>query len=373
MDNQEITKFASAQRSDLNEVEREKQLVRTQELFLQALEAFPQVVMILDKNRQIVFYNKKLAELTGLKIEDILGKRVGELFCCAHSNETEFGCGTTESCRECGAAKAILASQSGRPEVQECRMTVVKGGASASLDLRVWSVPISFSDEQFTMFTIADISAEKRLEVLERTFFHDTMNEVATLYLCLENLKDNVMQRNDDSLKKAYDITTVIIGDIRQQQELVRAERGQLEVLPEDFSVEALLKDLIKFYSALIQEKRIVLELDCSAEAANIKTDKVLLGRVIGNLIKNAIEATQEGAIKVGCRKQADKHIFYVQNPGVMPQSTQLQIFQRSFTTKGKGRGIGTYSVKFLTENYLKGSVRFSSREGEGTIFYVEL
>ena len=51
----------------------------------------------------------------------------------------------------------------------------------------------------------------------------------------------------------------------------------------------------------------------------------------------------------------------------------QLQIFQRSFSTKGLTRGLGTYSVKLLTENYLKGKVSFMSNALEGTVFSVEL
>ena len=56
-----------------------------------------------------------------------------------------------------------------------------------------------------------------------------------------------------------------------------------------------------------------------------------------------------------------------------MPQSTQLQVFNRSFTTKGQGRGLGTYSVRLLTERYLKGSVDFVSKPGTGTTFRVFL
>jgi sensor histidine kinase regulating citrate/malate metabolism len=64
---------------------------------------------------------------------------------------------------------------------------------------------------------------------------------------------------------------------------------------------------------------------------------------------------------------------FRVKNVGVMPHDVQMQIFQRSFSTKGRGRGIGTYSIRLLTENYLKGKVSFTSNEVEGTVFSVEL
>jgi sensor histidine kinase regulating citrate/malate metabolism len=56
-----------------------------------------------------------------------------------------------------------------------------------------------------------------------------------------------------------------------------------------------------------------------------------------------------------------------------MDKAVQLQIFKRSFSTKGKGRGLGTYSIKLLTENYLDGNAGFESREDIGTIFRVSL
>jgi len=48
-------------------------------------------------------------------------------------------------------------------------------------------------------------------------------------------------------------------------------------------------------------------------------------------------------------------------------------VFQRSFSTKGKGRGLGTYSIKLLTERYLKGTASFTSTETDGTTFQISL
>jgi sensor histidine kinase regulating citrate/malate metabolism len=66
--------------------------------------------------------------------------------------------------------------------------------------------------------------------------------------------------------------------------------------------------------------------------------------------------------------------LFKVHNPGVIPGDIQKQIFQRSFTTKeGSGRGIGTHSVKLLTEGYLGGAAAFTSDADNGTTFTVEI
>jgi signal transduction histidine kinase len=57
-----------------------------------------------------------------------------------------------------------------------------------------------------------------------------------------------------------------------------------------------------------------------------------------------------------------------------MPADVQLQVFQRSFSTKAaSGRGVGSYSVRLLTESYLGGRVSFVSEPGLGTTFTVEL
>ena len=105
-----------------------------------------------------------------------------------------------------------------------------------------------------------------------------------------------------------------------------------------------------------------------------IWTDEVLLGRVIGNLIKNALEASASGQTVTVAFENKRQPLFAIHNPSVMPEAVQLQMFQRSFSTRrGRGRGIGSYSVKLLTEKYLKGKVWFVSRETEGTTFFVAL
>jgi sensor histidine kinase regulating citrate/malate metabolism len=63
-----------------------------------------------------------------------------------------------------------------------------------------------------------------------------------------------------------------------------------------------------------------------------------------------------------------------VNNTEVMRKEVQLQVFQRSFSTKGQsGRAIGTYSMKLLGEWYLGGRVDFGSRTPEKTTFQLVL
>ena len=100
--------------------------------------------------------------------------------------------------------------------------------------------------------------------------------------------------------------------------------------------------------------------------------DRTLLSRVLCNLLKNALEACRSGeTVTAGCAQLDGQVEFHVHNPGVIPRDVQLQIFQRSFSTKGAGRGVGTYSIKLLTERYLHGRVSFTSTPEQGTTFQV--
>jgi hypothetical protein len=106
-----------------------------------------------------------------------------------------------------------------------------------------------------------------------------------------------------------------------------------------------------------------------------IRTDRALLRRVLGNLLKNALEAVQPGdQVRMDAVPTVQGVAYHVYNPGFIAPEIQMQIFQRSFSTKGEaGRGIGTHSVKLLTESYLGGKVSFVSTEEEGTTFTVTL
>lgn len=92
---------------------------------------------------------------------------------------------------------------------------------------------------------------------------------------------------------------------------------------------------------------------------------------MVFNLIKNALEATNPGGtVELSCIKRGNEIEYIVKSENVIPPDIQPLIFSRTFSTKGKGRGIGTYSIKLLTDKYLKGRISFESNEKIGTIFH---
>jgi len=53
--------------------------------------------------------------------------------------------------------------------------------------------------------------------------------------------------------------------------------------------------------------------------------------------------------------------------------TTQAKLFGKGTSTKGKGRGFGTYGSKLLLNKYLNGDLNFYSKEYIGTEFTILL
>jgi signal transduction histidine kinase len=182
------------------------------------------------------------------------------------------------------------------------------------------------------------------------------------------------MQEIKEHVDTATRLSDDLIDEIVAQRQLLSAERGDLKVEWESIPVIQMLENVRSHMSFHLVAKGRYIRLDPPSSPLPIVSDIILLKRVLVNLVKNALEAIPEGeTVVLGADIENDRAIFRVHNPGVIPKNIQLQLFQRSFSTKEKTRGLGTYSVKLLTEQYLGGKVSFKSTPETGTIFYVEL
>jgi PAS domain-containing protein len=370
MDNIMDTQFLPAEREEIEKVINQNNYINELMFSKELLDAIPNIYMILNSKRQIVYANKTIVEFFGLKSEqEAFGLRPGELLNCFHSDETLGGCGTTEACRNCGAGLAIQSSLNGEKDSRECRIIQKKAGDV--LDLKVWTTPFNINGENFIILSIMDISHEKRRRVLERIFFHDIMNSAGSLkgwVQMLDSTAPEDMEMVKDLLKT---ISNDIIDEINSQKILSNAENNDL--VPNISLITSLdIIELIieKYKNHPVAEGKI-LKVDSNSKSIAFKSDLVLISRVIGNLLKNAIEASRDGkTVTVGCNENNGNIEFWVHNESFIPRDIQLQIFQRSFSTKGADRGIGTYSIMLLTEKYLNGKVSFTTDEAIGTTFF---
>ncbi len=363
------TEFAPAERALLPTIIAQAQHFATARPETRAiLDALPDPVVMLNRHRQIIFANRSALALLGDTPGQFLGFRPGEALRCTHASESAGGCGTTAFCSTCGAVRAILTSQRGETDTQECRIIVC--GANDALDLRVWAAPFKLDDDQLTIFTIHDIRDEKRRRALERIFFHDVLNTAGAISASTEIILDAGSAQPEEFVQLLSVLAEHLIDEIKSQRDLLSAENNELVANWASIDSGALVNSVADSYRLHpAAEGRFIQVAPFQTETTFI-SDPVLLRRVLGNMLKNALEATKPGStVTLGCRLRGDKIEFLAHNPTVMPRDVQLQVFQRSFSTKGSGRGLGTYSMKLLSERYLRGHVTFDSSPAEGTTF----
>lgn len=331
----------------------------------------PYLVLVLNKQRQILYSNNGLLQVLGIvPLQERVGCRPGEMLRCIHSCKTPGGCGTTAYCTVCGAHTAILeVQQTGQPVYRECLLTSSADGESThSYELSIHAMPAGLSNPDAILFMIRDISEEKRKKVLEQLFLHDLLNSAGAArgFMELTHMTENLpeLQELCGCAKEAVE---VIIGEIESHRDLVHAEKGELEVNPEPVR----LNDLIRAIADSVQkaaEPAADIRFDSGEELVPV-SDSVLLRRVVTNMVKNAAEAAGDQPVRIRTCSQGSSMIIEVHNGEFMPPEIQLQIFKRSFTTKGEGRGYGTYGMKLFGERYLGGEIRFHSSPESGTLF----
>jgi len=374
---EEKTHYAPAVRSTTEQILKDYDLVGSQKFFTEVFGAMTGIGAVIDKNRQIVYANDDFLSLLGINtLDPILGKRPGEVISCIHAADESSGCGTSLSCAYCGAVNAILESQkTGKKSTKETRITSEVEGKLRSWDLNIISTPVLIAGNLFYVLVLQDISDEKRRSALERIFFHDLLNSAGGLNGLLTILKDGATpEETRELINLSEEASRNIIEEILLQRQIRAAENGELKVKIEPTnSIELLDSAIGKIGFHEAGRDRSIIK-DKNSANIDFESDKILLQRVIINLLKNALEATElSGVVTTGIENNEEKIALWVKNDQVIPEDIQKQLFQRSFSTKGTGRGIGTYSIKLLTENYLKGKVSFVSNETDGTVFSIEL
>jgi hypothetical protein len=334
-----------------------------------AFESLAAPVAILNAQRQVIFSNPAFQALAGLAdAEAVCGRRPGEALGCRNAGG---GCGDEEACGFCGARGAIVETiTSGRPSARECHVSV---DGAAGYDLMVSTTPFEIAGSSYVMVSFRDISDLQRRRSLERIFFHDMLNTASSFRVYLDLLRrDDLPQDNRARLLSQLSVVCdTLEEEIQGQKIMVSAENGTLRAQRNLIETHALLLQSQRQAEGLPAAQGRTLLIAPFSESFSFVSDDALVKRILANMVKNALEAVAPGAaVSLGARRDAEGHaVLTVHNPGRIVAEAQARVFQRYFSTKGEGRGLGTWGMKLLAEEYMGGRVEFRSSPEEGTTF----
>ena len=369
------TFYAPAERLDMENIKKQSQKINTSDPYLKAFDSIDVFIIILNSYRQVVYANKPYLKLLNINdISPILGQRLGETLSCINAFKNEAGCGTSSACRSCSVSKIFLKSINLNIELQD-KVSIIRkmDGFDSPLNLFEKLVPLEINKETFYLASFIDSTDSIIRRAMERIFFHDVINTSGALKGILNLLKTELPQMYENEVAQVEGLFEGLIDEIQSQKQILAAENNELFININEFNSKEVLYSLEKLYEGYSNaiNKKIIINED--SISINLKNDSALLKRVLGNMLKNALEATKDnGVVTIGCNVDKNENCkFWVRNDSYISEEIQNNIFKRDFSTKGEGRGIGTYSMKLIGEKYLKGSVGFSSSENYGTCFYI--
>ncbi|MFP4597285.1 MAG: sensor histidine kinase [Persicimonas sp.] len=160
---------------------------------------------------------------------------------------------------------------------------------------------------------------------------------------------------------------------------LSQLEGGALQPRCETVELVDEIADFLPSVQPLAAEKDLELRFEPQVDSLSIPTDATLLGRILDNLVGNAIKFTDEGYVEVRLRDDGDCALIEVIDTGIGVDDEFLEDLFEEFRQEScgwsrayEGTGLGLAITHKLCE-MLGGSIGVTSQKGEGSVFSVRL
>ena len=205
---------------------------------------------------------------------------------------------------------------------------------------------------------------------------HDLRQPLAAMTLYVDILKARATERDRSVVSKLDACCASLSELLKKLLDMSKLDAGVTVVNLSNVAVDDLLKSLIAVHSVEANAKGLHLRWRPSP-GTMVRTDPILLNRMVGNLIANAIQFTKTGGILVACRQRSGGLSLEVWDTGIGIPADQIQEAFQEFTTltemqSNHGSGLGL-SIVAKTANLLGIAIRVKSTLGRGSMFAIEL
>ena len=168
------------------------------------------------------------------------------------------------------------------------------------------------------------------------------------------------------SITEQLNIITRIQEILNIQRQYITGQETQ-ERKPVNF--RSIINDCMSMLFGSLDKAAIAVSLDFPEELPLIKGDRTRLMQLILNILKNSIEAIDiNGAgktISIRMQREGDMLVLQVRDSGNgFDEATAGHLFERGFTTKPTGAGLGLYNCQTIAESH-EGSIALTS-DGPG-------
>jgi two-component system nitrogen regulation sensor histidine kinase NtrY len=201
---------------------------------------------------------------------------------------------------------------------------------------------------------------------------HEIKNPLTPMRLSVQSFQRKFDPQDPKINHKVEEYSNTLIQQIDTMSSIASAF-SNFAKMPAQQSETLNVSKIVKLALDIFNEDYI--EFQTEDEEILAKFDRTQLIRVVTNLVKNAIQATEEQEnpmIKVDVSQDNYHVCIAVQDNGVgIPEDNKPKVFEPKFTTKNSGMGLGLAMVKNIVETF-KGTITFESQEHIGTTFRIK-
>lgn len=216
-----------------------------------------------------------------------------------------------------------------------------------------------------------------QLGTLLAGFAHEVRNPLSTIGLNLQLVLEDFREPETPRDKRTQKRLSTVEAEVRRLQKILEEFLGFARA-PEPKLVPIALNDrlqaLVDFQEPEMREQGVSLRFYPGADVGLVPGDWDHLQAAVGNLLRNAKEATPPGGQVLVSTARAGKEVMIrVTDTGAgIPAELQPRVFEPYFSTKKAGTGLGLPTVRRVVEEH-GGSLTLESEVGKGTQFTMHL
>jgi two-component system nitrogen regulation sensor histidine kinase NtrY len=206
-----------------------------------------------------------------------------------------------------------------------------------------------------------------------RRIAHEIKNPLTPIQLSAERIARKYRNGDGDTKQAIEEGTKTIVNEVGELKRMVN-EFARFARMPAVHLRHAQLAGILQNAASLYRDvkKGVTVTVDVDEEL-ELLLDPEQIRRAVGNLLKNAVEATEAGEIRVTARREAQRIVIEVADPGRgVPDTDKAKLFLPHFSTKGRGTGLGLAIVHRIVNDH-DGRISVHDNHPRGTRFEIEL
>jgi hemerythrin-like metal-binding protein/PAS domain S-box-containing protein len=243
----------------------------------------------------------------------------------------------------------------------------------------------SFDEPIAIVFSFIDITEVRKSEQIRLEFTNIAAHELKTPLVPLKTLLTMIYEEpqqfgvNKQGMRhltvcmRNVNRLNVLIGDIL---DISRLEAGGMKFKESKYKLQDVVKEVANNFKETVEKKGVHLRLKVPEKLPQLFGDAQKISQVLGNLVKNAVNFTDQGSILIKVSVKGVEIQVDVIDTGIgINKNSQPKLFTKFYqvqditTRRSKGSGLGLAISKGIIEHHGGKMFVFSEGKGNGSTF----